>query len=266
MTFIVNNINKSIHLPDVSPKHKGQATVMMHQRKTPSGKVALVKQHTKLVDKVDKKITIDKEKVVKEVDKYNKFIDKYKKDTSKVTISKNDMGQYFTYDNLSNSFILDKDSVYDSKWDINNKEPLKSTYEGRPIKKFLISHKTKKLVLAKPVGTESHAQALGIGKNAGDAGIDTFDDYVRGFYDYKENAVGLRTPYVKGLKENNWIWDDTTRSEAFDIQYKIADYLFRNDPELKVVINIGNKDVGATEEFRINSIYDPDKVRTITSK
>ena len=122
----------------------------------------------------------------------------------------------------------------------------KAPWEGHH--KFNFSRKTKEVI---PVD-DMHAQHVPEGE--------TFEDQIRGFYDAKHNAIGLRTPYVEGF--DKYGWDEDTRAKAFDMQYDVADYLMAIDPDLKIAINVGNPDLDAGEKFNYKALkqWNPDKI------
>ena len=252
-------LEKAIHLPDVSLKHRGQVNVMMHNRLTKKGNTSLVMTHTRAQDLKDEVLPIIKTSAndtlvstdINQVDGATQLSDKKTTPPAK--------GCPLIYS--GDKWIFDPMFDYDKNWNFDEKQPWKSTYLGKPIKKFCMSYKNYTIVLVTPTGNETHAEAIGVEKDA-----QAFDDYVRLFYDPASNAVATRTPYVKGLQENGFQWDDDLRAKAFDIQYDIIDKLRRHDSTLRGAINLSNNDVGREEIFYINNMESSKVVKSTQPK
>ena len=245
-------IQKSLHLPDVSPKHKGAASVMLHQRRRPSGGVTIVPQHTRMVDKKQENTKSDYSTIEKKVE----------------ALKSSSLGDKTLEPKENNTSLVFKEGASIKNtggWETIKDKPWQSTYLGKNIKKFSISYKKNTIVLSKPTGKEFHAEGLGLSDNKNNVSAESFDDFVRCFYDPKNNAIGMRTPYVQGLAENNMQWNNDLRVKAFDIQYTIAHRLLKKDPTLKIVMNVTNSDVGPTETFNYGYLNNPEK-RTITKE
>ena len=150
----------------------------------------------------------------------------------------------YCFNSINHRWEKSKESrtVYLKKgWRINSEKIFTSKYNGLDVRKFVYHIETNSITLVEPY--KFHADALGIDQQD----ILHRDDIVRCFYDYRHNAVGMRTPYIKGLKENNYIWDNDARNKAHKLQTRVARYLRKTDPTLKFAFNIGNEDVGKAE-------------------
>lgn len=127
-------------------------------------------------------------------------------------------------------FNIPKETV--DTWDINNSNPLLSTNKitGEPVKKFAINLKTKEFLINPKY--DSHARHIA------EFGEASFDDYVRGIYDAKNNIVGLRT--VEGDLE-----------KRFNTYYDVFQILKVNNEDVLVAADVGNEDLDAAENFDI---------------
>ena len=151
----------------------------------------------------------------------------------------------------------DKDIHPKEGWEINEVNILQSKFRAGnaplagPIFKFLVDYCDGKILLVEPY--TNHSTALGETQGRQRA-IDEFGNWIRAFYDAKENAVGFRTPYVDGLKENNWVWTDDLKAQAFEKQWQALQKIRDHNPAVKAVFDIGNNDVGKLEMLDWNSL------------